>query len=63
MLARELATCMLGQPVSDDDAETLTGILLDGVPHYEWDPVSPGGKARVAGFVQHVMQLPEYQLK
>ncbi len=62
VVARELAEHLLPVPLSDRAYQKLGEFLLGNTPAYEWDPLSPSTQARLAGFMVHLVQLPEFQL-
>lgn len=41
---------------------TLAKMFLGGLPWYEWSPVQEGAHTLVAGFLQQIAHLPEFQL-
>ena len=48
--------------MNPDQIETLTDILLGGIPPSSWDPSAPGAEARLVGLVAHLATLPEHEL-
>ena len=40
----------------------LIKLFLGTMPWYEWDPQSDGAPARIANFMDRLIQFPEYQL-
>lgn len=62
IVAWEVAAHLSPIPFEEEDLESLAESLLDGIPPYEWDPESDGGRARLVNYVGYLMQLPEYQL-
>lgn len=61
-LTRDLTEYFLPQPLSDEDYDVLTDVLLDGIPDYEWDVQEQGADDRLRGFLNYLVQLPEFQL-
>jgi hypothetical protein len=41
---------------------TLAKMFLGGLPWYEWSPSQVGAHTRIAGFLQQLAHLPEFQL-
>ena len=61
-LASAIADDWLGLPVEQDQRSTLTDILLNGQPAYEWDPTSNSAENRIRQLIAYLGELPEYQL-
>ena len=61
-ITREITDFFLPQPLSDEDYEFLTEVLLDGIPDYEWNIEIAGAGNRLLNFLKYLVQLPEYQL-
>ncbi|PAP77671.1 DUF1800 domain-containing protein [Rubrivirga marina] len=61
-LAADLADALLGVPLPQDEKAALTELLLNGLPPYEWSPITPGAESRIRGLVAHLFRLPEFQL-
>lgn len=64
-LVADLAALWTGTPFDASDTEAmdrLVGLLLGGVPEYEWDPEAPGAGTRLLGLALHAARLPEAQL-
>ncbi|HLA63592.1 MAG TPA: DUF1800 domain-containing protein, partial [Rhodothermales bacterium] len=62
-LAASLAEHFLGVPVSATAAADFALIMLAGTPDYTWTPLAPEAEGRVRRLVEHLTQLPEYQLR
>lgn len=62
ILVRDLCDHFFTQPLQEADYEILTAVLLDGTPDYEWTIESEGAPNRLRGFLNYLVQLPEYQL-
>lgn len=62
IVAGEIVERLSAVPPEGADLDSLVETLLDGIPSYEWDPDAGGGVARLANYIAHLMQLPEYQL-
>ncbi|WP_420457497.1 DUF1800 domain-containing protein [Rubrivirga sp.] len=62
-LAGELCAELFARPPGDDDLDDLTEALLAGTPAEAWDPTESGGRQRVPAYVQHLVALPDYQLR
>ena len=61
-LSRDLADFFLPQPLEEEEYATLTEVLLDGMPDYEWDINDQVAKTRLRGFMIYLTQLPQFQL-
>ena len=61
-VALELAEMLIPVPLIDEEKNRLSGVLLGGLPDYEWSPAAEGARGRVMGLVEHLRKLPEYQL-
>ncbi len=61
-LAYDLAEYMIAVDLPETERNQLPGILLAGIPDYEWDINNSGAYWRVLGLLAHLRQLPEYQL-
>ena len=61
-LAYDLAEYMIAVDLPETERNQLPGILLAGIPDYEWDINNSGAFWRVLGLMAHLRQLPEYQL-
>lgn len=59
---RDTARLLLGTDPSDAQVDTYTGVLLDTIPEYEWDPNAEGAEIRIRAFLEHLTRLPEFQL-
>ena len=62
-LAAELYEDLLIRPPSSSALDDLTEILLQGTPAYAWDPSTDGGGNRIRSYVQHLVSLPDFQLR
>ena len=60
--ARGLAELLLGRSPGPEALALYTGLLLDGLPPYEWDPRDETAKYRLRALVDHLVRLPEFQL-
>ncbi len=47
---------------SSDADQSLIKLFLGSTPWYEWDLASDNAPGRIAGFLDRLVQLPEYQL-
>ncbi|MDX1420661.1 MAG: DUF1800 domain-containing protein [Rubricoccaceae bacterium] len=65
-IARDLAAHLLPAPLDDDDLTELEAILLDGAPWWEWVTLyqsnPEAARQRVRLLLDHLVNLPEYQL-
>ncbi|MEM7786320.1 MAG: DUF1800 domain-containing protein [Bacteroidota bacterium] len=64
-LVAGLAALWMGTPFDATDTEAmdrLVGILLGGIPEYEWNPEAPSAGTRLLGLALSVARLPEAQL-
>ncbi|MGB3543454.1 DUF1800 domain-containing protein [Rubrivirga sp.] len=59
---RHAATLLLGREPDEQAVETYTGVLLDTIPEYEWDPTATGADIRIRALLEHLTRLPEFQL-
>ena len=62
VLVRDLCDHFFTQPLQEAEYQVLTAVLLDGTPDYEWSIESEGAPNRLRGFLNYLVQLPEYQL-
>ena len=62
-LVADLAADHLARIPTDAELDDLTEVLLAGTPAYAWDPTASGADKRVRGLMQHLVSLPEYQLR
>ncbi|MFN1836166.1 DUF1800 domain-containing protein [Balneola sp. MJW-20] len=61
-LVAELADYMLSVPLPESEFEKLPEVLLQGTPDYEWNINNDGAAVRILNLMNHIRQLPEYQL-
>ncbi|RNC79354.1 MAG: DUF1800 domain-containing protein [Balneola sp.] len=62
-LVEDLAEYMLAVDLPQADKDALPGVLLGGIPDYEWSVDAGGAKWRILSLMSHIRQLPAYQLK
>lgn len=62
-LVNDLAEYMLAVELPQTELDKLPGVLLGGIPDYEWNTEAPGAKWRILNLMAHIRQLPEYQLQ
>ncbi|MEM6782293.1 MAG: DUF1800 family protein [Bacteroidota bacterium] len=61
-LAVDLARHLLAVPLDEEDEAGLGGVLLGGLPDYEWDPADMGVRPRYLALLSFLAELPEFQL-
>jgi len=61
-LSYDLAEFLLPVPLPEEEMQKLPDILLQGLPDYEWHLDFEGADIRILGLMNHLRQLPEYQL-
>ena len=61
-LTGDLVAHWLAVQPDQAEIETLTEVLLGGIPAYEWDLDDGGAGNRLLGLFNFIVRLPEYQL-
>ncbi len=62
-LVEDIAEFMLAVELPQADKDALPGVLLGGIPDYEWNVNASGAGWRILNLMAHIRQLPAYQLK
>jgi uncharacterized protein (DUF1800 family) len=61
-LAMHLTQYFISVPLPDSETADFKDVLLNGIPDDEWDIDESGAEQHILGFIQHLRELPEYNL-
>lgn len=61
-LVEDMASYLISVPLPQSEKDKLPEVLLQGIPDYEWSIRNDGAAVRILNLMNHLRQLPEYQL-
>ncbi len=60
--AIDVAKKVVGYPLEEDELSMMGDILLGGAPDYEWSANGPNTEVMIRQLINHLVQLPAFQL-